>query len=175
MKYYRYYGQTKSPGKPEHVTEKVTPEGIATNPQEFSPSRFLSHFESTHVRVLKANLKYPKVTTFLMQEEGTTVFPMNGFRQSVNWKNTAIRLTRGNHLAPKIERKSFLWPQEKRHFTFKEAMIKKKKEEEKEAMITSVQFQVYLRHRIRDPTNWAIKQHSINFKQLKFLTIIQLI
>ena len=84
MKYYRYYGQTKSPGKPEHVTEKVTPEGIATNPQEFSPSRFLSHFESTHVRVLKANLKYPKVTTFLMQEEGTTVFPMNGFRQSVN-------------------------------------------------------------------------------------------
>ena len=80
MKYYRYYGQTKSPGNPEHVTEKVTPEGIAT---EFSPSRFLLHFASTHASVLKANLKYPKVITFLMEEAGTTVFSMNGFNLSV--------------------------------------------------------------------------------------------
>ena len=133
-------------------------------------------FWITPASVFKANLKYPKVITFPMGGAGTTVFSMNGFRLSVYWKNTTIRFARGNHLAPKIKRKSFLWSQEKRHFTFKEAMIKKKKKRRRRSHDhKSAEFQVYLRHRVRNPTSWTIKQDSINFKQLKFLTIIQLI
>lgn len=78
----------------------ITPEGLATKASEFFPSIYLQHFEFTGVRGLKANLNYPKVITFMV-EEAETVSSIYGFKISVNWRNATTKFFRSNHLIPR--------------------------------------------------------------------------